>query len=342
MTVPPLLGLLDLYPAVCRPTGAIEPLAGAGGLSGSQLYRFTSALGPLLLRKWPRDGRPRAELLRVHGWLAQARELDFVPFPIADSQGCTLPFWADDSWELTSFRPGGACLLRPPPLRVLEIASHELARFHRCLQPLTVVAPSPGLRSRLAIIQALESGGFELFAQALAQADRDRALRGLAQRWLAQARLLAPCLLPLLEPIVDQPRPLQPCLRDARPEHFLFTPFPSPDNPTLTGLVDFGAMDLESPAADLARLWLEWGVPPGAARDRACASYQAVASLDPQTRELIEPFELASALLIGERWVRWHFLEKRRFADPLAIEQGLVRALERLRSLAARLGLPAP
>ena len=45
---------------------------------------------------------------------------------------------------------------------------------------------------------------------------------------------------------------LQPALRDARPEHFLF------EDDRLSGLVDFGAMGVESVAADLARLIGEW------------------------------------------------------------------------------------
>ena len=45
---------------------------------------------------------------------------------------------------------------------------------------------------------------------------------------------------------------MQPCLRDARPEHFLFV-----EN-VLTGLIDFGAMDFETVAGDLARLLGEW------------------------------------------------------------------------------------
>ena len=45
---------------------------------------------------------------------------------------------------------------------------------------------------------------------------------------------------------------LQPCLRDARPEHFLF------DGDQLSGLVDFGAMAVDSVVGDLARLIGEW------------------------------------------------------------------------------------
>jgi len=43
-------------------------------------------------------------------------------------------------------------------------------------------------------------------------------------------------------------------------------------------------------------------------------------------------------VLIGERWTRWRFLERRRFDDPDAFADGIARGLERLRKLTVRLG----
>jgi hypothetical protein len=49
-------------------------------------------------------------------------------------------------------------------------------------------------------------------------------------------------------------------------------------------------------------------------------------------------FEAAADVLIGERWVRWRYRERRRFDDPSAFVAGLNRGLGRLKGLAARLG----
>ena len=48
---------------------------------------------------------------------------------------------------------------------------------------------------------------------------------------------------------------------------------------------------------------------------------------------MIAVFEATAALLIGERWVRWHYVENRRFDDPQAVSKGLDRGHIRLERL---------
>ncbi len=50
----------------------------------------------------------------------------------------------------------------------------------------------------------------------------------------------------------------------------------------------------------------------------------------PTEVSLIAVFERSADLLIGERWLRWHYLEARRFEDPQAVAKGLARGLRRL------------
>ena len=88
------------------------------------------------------------------------------------------------------------------------------------------------------------------------------------------------------------------------PEHFLF----EDRSPEWTGRL--GAMGVESVAADLGRLdrrvvgWRS-GRPP-----EALASYERIRPLDSGEARLIAVFEATTALLIGERWVRWHSVEE--------------------------------
>jgi Ser/Thr protein kinase RdoA (MazF antagonist) len=138
------------------------------------------------------------------------------------------------------------------------------------------------------------------------------------------ARNVAPRLLEPLGRESTRVIRVQPTLRDARPEHFLF------EGARLSGLVDFGAMGVESVAADLARLSGEWLDGDPEARREALASYERVRPLDPAESRLIDIFETTTALLIGERWVRWHYVENRSFDDPQAVLNGLERGLMRL------------
>ncbi len=70
--------------------------------------------------------------------------------------------------------------------------------------------------------------------------------------WIRLARTVAPQVREPLRQASSRSVMLQPCLRDARPEHFLF------EGDQLSGLVDFGAMAVDSVVGDLARLIGEW------------------------------------------------------------------------------------
>ena len=96
----------------------------------------------------------------------------------------------------------------------------------------------------------------------------------MAMRWLGLARAVAPRLLDPLREAAGRPVPLQPCLRDARPEHFLF------EGDRVTGLVNFGAMDIDCVAGDLARLMGEWLDGDSTARAEALAAYERIRPLD--------------------------------------------------------------
>ncbi|HEY2154142.1 MAG TPA: phosphotransferase, partial [Isosphaeraceae bacterium] len=112
-----------------------------------------------------------------------------------------------------------------------------------------------------------------------------------ALRWIALARDGLPSLVAQLRREASSAIPLQPVIRDARPAHFLFT------GDRLTGLVDFGAMGLESPAADLARLIGEWIGPDLAGRSAALDAYTAVRPIDASEARHIDVFAESGAWL---------------------------------------------
>ena len=150
----------------------------------------------------------------------------------------------------------------------------------------------------------------------------------MATRWLGLARAIAPHLLGPLRDAAGRVVSLQPCLRDARPEHFLF------EGDRVSGLVDFGAMGVDCVVGDLARLMGEWLAGDRSARTEALAAYERIRPLDAAESSLIEAFASSSALLIGEHWIRWHYIEGRRFDDPQAITQGIARGLAHIERLA--------
>ena len=317
------------YESRFHPHSQLESLGGGGGLSGARLWRFRAAHGWLLLRAWPPHGPGRGHIEQVHHWLSLTADLEFVPVPFRDHSGQSLQEWNGTLWEITPWLVGAADPSCPPDIEHLQLAFTGLAAFHESLAREQVEAVSTGLRRRQEEIIRLIQGGFDTLETAInRQNDVGSQYRAQAIAWLVLARKLAPGLLEPLGRVSNQVIRVQPALRDARPEHFLF------DGERLSGLVDFGAMGVESVAADLARLIGEWLDDDPAARREALACYEKIRPLDPVEARLIDVFETTTALLIGERWVRWHFVENRGFDNPKAVVNGLQRGLRRVERLA--------
>jgi Ser/Thr protein kinase RdoA (MazF antagonist) len=324
--------LMARYSPSFRPITSLVPLDGGGGSSGARLWRFRAEHGNLLLRAWPLTGPGRTQIERIHHWLFQTADLGFVPVPIRDRAGQSLQEWRDLLWEITPWMPGAADRSPPTALAHVRVAFSGLAAFHQRLAGEQVEAVSAGLRQRQDEIARLIGGGFDSLDGAIRchvespPSNKDKALA-----WMVLARRVAP---DALEPLVRESGRsvrIQPVLRDARPEHFLF------EDDQLSGLIDFGAMGIETVATDLARLIGDWFDGEPSARREALSAYEQIRPLDPGEARLIPVFETTTALLIGERWARWHYVENRHFDDPDAVSKGLDRGLSRLERLAREL-----
>ena len=271
-------------------------------------------------------------------WLSLAVGLGYIPGPIPDRAGRTLQEHDGRFWELAPWMAGTADPSRPPATGRLRSAFAALATLHQRLSAERQPGVSPGLGHRYHAIVQLLQGGLDQIEQAVGlwSGPGEAESRDAAMRWVALARLVAPWLREPLHNAAGRVLSLQPCLRDARPEHFLF------QGDGLSGLVDFGAMGFECVAGDLARLMGEWLDGDRIARSEALDAYEQVRPLDITENSVIAAFESSSALLIGEHWIRWHFLEGRRFDDKQAVTQGITRGLERLAQLASQgqAGLP--
>jgi Ser/Thr protein kinase RdoA (MazF antagonist) len=255
--------------------------------------------------------------------LDRAGDLGFLPVPIRALDGSTAVEVDGRLWEVAPWMPGQVEPARPPAIGRLRSMFAGLAATHSRFASDPTRGPSPGLAARVADLDRLLLGEFDAIGQALARSPTDPRTP-LARRWLDRARPLAPRLLGPLRRAASLPSALQPCLRDARPDHFLF------EGDRLTGLVDFGAMGWDSVAGDLARLLAEAVGPDRPARAEALAAYGAIRPLGAEESALIDEFERANALLGAGRWARWHFLDRRSFDDPGAVARGLRRGLQRI------------
>jgi homoserine kinase type II len=320
--------VLARYPASVQPLSGPEPIGNAGGASGARLWRLRSGGGTLVLRAWPDCGPGRETLGQIHAWLGEASVLGFVPAPIRGLDGRTLQEVGGRLWELAPWMPGSPDPGRPPAPGRVRAGFAGLASLHQAWAHRRSVGPSPGLADRVREMELLLRSGFAELDAATTRPGGGPEV-DLARRWLALARSSAPRVLDHARRAAGRRVPLQPCVRDVRPDHLLF------EGDRLTGLVDFGAMAIDTVAADLARLMAEWLGDDRVRRAEALSAYEAIRPLDAGETSSIPVFEKTAALLGGGHWARWHFLEGRTFDDSEAVVHGLRHGLDRVIGLAA-------
>ena len=217
MVAPPA-DVLAHYPTAVA-TLRWVPLGTAGGYSGAAVWRGESPTGvPLFaLKAWPPGVTP-ARLHEVHAAMARAA-LPFAPTvvpPIAEVGGRV--------WDVTSWMPGTADFATNPTR--LAAAMAALAAIHRAWAATTLrIDVCPGVVRRLTAC------------------DRALVTLGPPALTLVAARAAA-----TLRPWLHRPMPLQLCLRDVHADHVLYT------HDRVTGVIDYGAVAVDHPAVDLARL----------------------------------------------------------------------------------------
>src|SRR5262245_33352848 len=242
-------------PALVR---RIEPLGNAGGWSGSQLWRVEIALrgvpgGPnspdFCLRRWPREHPSREQLEFTHLTLHRAASagLSYIPAPLRTASGQSHVEHGGHLWELTPWMPGVADYRAHPARARLRAAFQALARFHSATGDAATNGRAPAFAERLARVAELQN---EQLAS-LTAAVRCGQGADLDQRAGRLIELAPPWLNALEMPLqiaAREPLPLQPAIRDLHHDHVLFT------GDEVTGLIDFGALRIDTPLTDVARL----------------------------------------------------------------------------------------
>ena len=119
--------------------------------------------------------------------------------------------------------------------------------------------------------------------------------------------------------------PLQPCLCDVWNDHVLF------GGDCVTGLIDYGAMKIDHPAVDLARLLGSLVQDDAAGWATGLAAYREVRPLSADEEELARALDVTGTVAAAAVWLRWLYHEGKEFEDGAA-------AGRRLKGLTARFG----
>ena len=310
--------------------GEVKFLSGAGGFSGARFWRIANDFGQFCLRRWP-QGHPNSQRLALQHSvlrLAQSNAIDFVPVPVPTVHGETWVSAGGHFWELTPWMPGKADFNPEKKPKKLIAAMKALANFHVAVLEhpggkTRDIAPSSLERCRLheqlsreipAIHAALETQKFS---------DEFRAIAHEIVSGFAKSSGVADDL----RRAAMVPSQLGPAIRDIHDEHVLF------QDDTVTGMVDFGALRIDSVAVDISRLLGSMAGDIEASWQTGLAAYQSVSLITDQTLRLVTIFDRSTVVLSGVNWLKWILLEKRQFDDFDRVLARLRVTVDRLRHL---------
>jgi Ser/Thr protein kinase RdoA (MazF antagonist) len=322
------------YPPEFQPT-RIEPLGGAGGMSGAQFWRVELKTGALVLRRWPSE-HPSAERLRfIHSVLFHAaqRGVSILATPIRTTIGESFTIFDGHLWELTPWMPGTADYERSPNKQKLNAAMTSLAKFHSAVSDFPtmglqqVAGAPPAISRRLSRLRELSRRGTSELAQAIST-DIWPELAPLARRLLNTTPGFVSRAIAMLAPLSNIALPVQPCIRDIWHDHVLFS------GDDVTGIIDFGAMDIDTSATDVARLLGSLVGDDEAGWRAGVSAYSAIRPLSTDEERAAKALDRSSTILAGCNWLRWIYVERREFEDHAQI-------IERFKRIVARCELAA-
>jgi Ser/Thr protein kinase RdoA (MazF antagonist) len=311
----------------------------AGGFSGASPYAVEHmATGRrFVLKRFPASATIE-RCTWVHAFMRQLRAagVDVVPEVIArrpqPPAECQTIFvdHRGGPWELVTLLPGRAT--ERPTAGQAAAAVQAVARLHlaaaawneggqahgpspgvirRCEQARQLLA-HPWRQRRAAIAVAADPALVAIFDEAIDMFDKRGGVRSVEAIAAAEAG----------------PLPLQPVLRDVWSDHVLF----AVDGERVSGIVDYHAAGIDTPATDLARLLGSWSLAGercelpllDAWRD-AIDAYDQVRPLAPAERRLIPWLHVSGVILGLDNWFRWTLEEGRSFPDAARMHERISR-----------------
>ena len=207
---------------------------------------------------------------------------------------------------------------------------HALARFHQatCTIRPTNLGQSreipPALTERRDRMAGLLAGDFERLRLAVGRQTVRSKLDIPLTAALQLAAEVGGRLLPQLIAACETTLPLQPAIRDIWHDHLLFT------GEQVTGIVDYGALRVDTPLTDLARLIGSLVEDDRQQREAAFKAYSSIQPLSQGDRRLIDLIDHSSVAIGLANWATWLYVDRRHFDDLAAVETRVLKLCQRL------------
>ncbi|MEO2088269.1 MAG: phosphotransferase [Gemmataceae bacterium] len=233
---------LTAHPTVVRNCRWV-PVESAG-FSGAGVWCGYDRTSPAFALKVT-PGSSLAERTRtIHRWMSAARSagLGFVPAVVPTTSGDTVAVSPEGVAEVVGWMPGTADFHASPTAVKLTAACAALADLHRVWHAVERhITPCPAVQRRLNLLAE-----WERLRPAFDRFDAEARILLLSSAAVVNARL--PECRRSLAAWSATPVVVFPCLCDVWHDHVLFA------GDRVSGVIDYSAMKVDSPAVDLARL----------------------------------------------------------------------------------------
>lgn len=307
------------------PVQRMEFLGSAGGFSGAQLWRLTTSEGEFCVRRWPESHPSRERLQWMHRVIVHTHQngCPFVAAPLANQTGDTVTDTPEGLWEISGWMPGEADFLSNPNDQRLGNMIHALAKFHLSSAQVNLdFNRSFCVSSRLEQLADIDQTVSAL--QRVPPHSSNQPFEQFRQTVLARVGSVAGALHFKLSQFSDIVFPVQPVIRDVWHDHVFFT------GNEVSGLVDFGAMQIDNVALDLARLL---GSTVADDRNRwkfAVRCYREIRPLSDTEIELLPLLDESGVVLGSLNWLKWIYLERRQFENWNGVMERITLLGERI------------
>lgn len=285
------LRFLDDYPAVVRNCRWVP--VEAAGFSGAGVWCGHDHTGPAFALKAISDSSLADRTRTTHCWMTAARSagLGFVPAVVPTNSGDTVAVSLDGVAEVVAWMPGVADFHTTPTPARLTAACTALADLHRVWHSVERhTAPCPAVRRRLNLLAE-----WERFRPAFDRFDAEsrtllRSAAAVANARLSDSRrsLTAWAATPVV---------VFPCLCDVWCDHVLFS------GDRVSGVIDYSAMKVDSPAVDLARLLADLVGPRSERFAEGLVAYRAASPPMPVSDELVRVLSATGVVCGIANWV---------------------------------------
>ena len=313
--------ILNQFPATSSCAAKHNLVRIDGGFSGALVWRLECASQQWAVRCWPTSYRAD-RLAWIQSILLGLPATLPVPKPSLSSSGQAFISHDGLLWTVETWMLGVADFWTNPTDQKLQAAMQVLAEFHRVTSrwsdgPHLI----PAVQER---IEALQFHSDSLATYEKVLIGEPNQFASPLRKLLSAARDGLPRWQAELQHVATSESLLIPCIRDVWHDHILFTA------DQVTGLIDFGAMRMDSVAVDITRLVGSMAGDDRRLRALAVDAYIASNPLAQADLRLIDLIDGSSQVIAGLNWVRWLSVENRTFPNPAKVQERIQKILQRL------------